>query len=274
MPDHEERNSHSGCKFFRELRSGKWGEWGRSIHVLFVTGYAHIVSQEIRGVEPAPLDIVGKPLGEREALIKFNKAIPKLNIVACSQVVVNIQVNSHGSSAGARLVPDSNTKPIEKAVRAEDRRWMELAIEESRRSVAEDNRVHPVVGVVIVKDGVLMAKAYRGQALGDHAEYYALERILDKDIVAGATVYTTLEPCTTRNHPKIPCAQRLCERKIERVVIGMLDPNPKIQGDGIRQLRNANIATELFPDDLVAIVEDLNRHFIRSQLDQNKDEPL
>src|SRR5687768_14278463 len=107
-----------------------------------------------------------------------------------------------------------------------DVEFMKLAIEEMRKSQDEsDDRVHPRVGVVVVKDDVVVG-AHRGEVkLGEHAEYTALERKLAEDIIAGATVYTTLEPCTTRNHPKVPCAERLVERRVARVFIGMLDPN-------------------------------------------------
>jgi Invertebrate-AID/APOBEC-deaminase len=76
-------------------------------------------------------------------------------------------------------------------------------------------------------------------------------------------VYTTLEPCTTRNHPKIPCAKRLIERKVGRVVVGMLDPDSRITGRGLQALRDANIAIDFFPSDLMAVVEELNREFTR-----------
>ena len=93
----------------------------------------------------------------------------------------------------------------------DDRHFALLAIEEARKSVAEDQRPHPKVGAVIVKNGKVLSKAHRGEKPKSHAEYVALEDKLPDDLVAGATVYTTLEPCTTRKHPKIPCAQRLID---------------------------------------------------------------
>lgn len=139
-----------------------------------------------------------------------------------------------------------------------------MAVEEARRSVGEDGRTHPKVGAVIVAGGQVLATAHRGEIAGCHAEYIALEHKLADKSVAGATVYTTLEPCTERNHPKIPCARRLVERKVKRVVIGSLDPNPLIRGRGQLILREANIITDFFPADLMAEVEELNRDFIRS----------
>ncbi len=146
----------------------------------------------------------------------------------------------------------------------EDRRFDRLALEEARKSIPEnDGRPHPLVGAVVVKDGKVLATAHRGEVAGNHAEYIALEKKLAEIAVAGATVYTTLEPCITRNHPKIPCANRLVERKVKRVVIGMLDPDPRITGRGQRRLREANIITDLFPHDLMTEVEEMNREFNR-----------
>jgi pyrimidine deaminase RibD-like protein len=152
----------------------------------------------------------------------------------------------------------------------DDRQFMELAIEEARKSTGEDGRSHPKVGAVIVKDGRVLAKAYRGEIPGCHAEYIALEKKLADQSLAGTTVYTTLEPCTSRNHPKIPCAIRLIERKVARVVIGILDPNPKISGRGQRALRKARIATDFFPHDLMEKIEELNREFTRHQESQEQ----
>jgi pyrimidine deaminase RibD-like protein/NTP pyrophosphatase (non-canonical NTP hydrolase) len=149
--------------------------------------------------------------------------------------------------------------------------FMRMAIDASRKCKGEDGRQHPKVGAVVVKDGQVLATSYRGElGEGEHAEFTALEKKLYEDILSGATVYTTLEPCTTRNHPKIPCADRLIERKVARVVIGMLDPNPTITGRGQRRLRDASIQTDLFPADLMAEVEELNREFTRYQRRQDE----
>jgi pyrimidine deaminase RibD-like protein len=143
---------------------------------------------------------------------------------------------------------------------------MRLAVRAARKSVDEDERAHPRVGVVVAKNGEILTVAHRGEtSAGDHAEFVALERKLAEDVVAGATVYTTLEPCTTRNHPKIPCVQRLIERHIGRVVIGMVDPDPRIRGEGIRRLERARIAVDKFPQELVEELLDLNRFFIKTK---------
>lgn len=145
-----------------------------------------------------------------------------------------------------------------------DRKYMEMAVAEARMSKGEDDRARPKVGAVVVKDGKVLATAHRGETgEGDHAEFGALEKKLAEEDVSGATVFTTLEPCTKRNWPKIPCVERLIERKVKRVVMGMLDPNREILGLGVWRLREANIITELFKSDFMSQLEDLNRDFVR-----------
>ena len=157
-------------------------------------------------------------------------------------------------------------QPDEAASNQMDEHFARMAIDEARLSVPEqDGRAHPKVGVVIVKDGRVLAKAHRGEFSKEHAEFIALERKLADISIAGATVYATLEPCTTRTHPKIPCAERLVERKVARVFIGMLDPNPDIRGRGQMILSDANIETQLFRQELMSQIIELNRDFIREQ---------
>jgi pyrimidine deaminase RibD-like protein len=167
-------------------------------------------------------------------------------------------------------VLETNASPSEKLLDshesgdADDWKFARRAIDQARKSIPElDGKVHPKVGAVVVKNGKVLSEAHRGELPQNHAEFVALEKKLADDAVFGATVYTTLEPCTTRNHPKIPCAERLIERKVARVVIGMLDPDRRIKGIGIQKLRSANIAIDFFPRDLMTEVEELNREFTR-----------
>jgi pyrimidine deaminase RibD-like protein/NTP pyrophosphatase (non-canonical NTP hydrolase) len=144
----------------------------------------------------------------------------------------------------------------------DDLKYMQLAIEQATQSKDEDDRVHPKVGAVVVKDNEVLAVAYRGEFQGEHAEFIALERKLPNAKLVGATVYTTLEPCTVRRYPKRPCAEWLASRKVGRVVVGTLDPNPLISGKGEMWLRERNIPVERFPTKQMAEIEELNRKFI------------
>jgi pyrimidine deaminase RibD-like protein len=140
---------------------------------------------------------------------------------------------------------------------------MKQAVEEAKLSKSEDGRLHPRVGAVIVTEGGKVVSAHRGKASkGAHAEFSALGE-LGLGEAAGATVFATLEPCTTRNHPKIPCAHRLVEQQVGAVFIAMLDPNPAICGRGIRWLRKHGVNVQLFPPDLTKQVEAMNADFIR-----------
>jgi pyrimidine deaminase RibD-like protein len=200
------------------------------------------------------LGVEARDVRRNQWLLEEDGLLEKSNL-AGSGVPTSALVKAYESNDG------TNTPTAE----SEDRRFARLAIEEARKSVPEnDGRPHPLVGAVVVKNGQVLATAHRGEAEGNHAEYIALEKRLADAAVAGATVYTTLEPCTTRNHPKIPCGDRLIERRVRRVVIGMLDPDPRITGRGQRKLRSANIITDFFPHDLMTEVEELNREFTRN----------
>ena len=97
-------------------------------------------------------------------------------------------------------------------------KWMRKAVDLAAQSISEPGRGDspPAVGAVIVKDGTELASAFRGQcAAGNHAEKCAIESARERDL-SGAVVYTTLEPCSRRNAPKIACAQRLIDQGVDK----------------------------------------------------------
>lgn len=149
-----------------------------------------------------------------------------------------------------------------KNVARSPRELMQLAVELASECVSEEGRVSPKVGAVVARDGVVLASAYRGEMKpGEHAEYTLLERKLHDIDLEGATLYSTLEPCTHRNHPKIACTDRVIARKLKRVVIGTLDPNARIRGLGELRMQDAGIEITRFEPDLVLQLRELNREF-------------
>ena len=140
--------------------------------------------------------------------------------------------------------------------------YMRLAVDEAKMSRVEDQRSHPKVGAVLVRDGTVLASAHRGEfGPGDHAEFTLFEKKLPNMALKGATLFTTLEPCTSRTTHK-PCANRVVERGITRVVMGILDPNPRVYSQGARKLRDHGIQVLYFTKDLRKEIEADNLSFI------------
>lgn len=122
-----------------------------------------------------------------------------------------------------------------------DSKYMLVAIELAKKGRGRTSP-NPCVGAVIVKDGVVVGKGYHRRAGTPHAEIHA---IADAGTVAcvGATIYVTLEPCNHIGRTP-PCSRAVLAAGIERVVIGMADPNPIAEG-GADFLRSQGLAVEL-----------------------------
>jgi len=147
---------------------------------------------------------------------------------------------------------------------AVDRKFCVLAVAEARKSIHEnDGRPHPYVGVVIVKDGKILATGFRGESgKGDHGEFCALKKVspdVDNVDLSHCTVYTTLEPCSERNPPKKSCTGRLINAKVARVVSGSADKDESVYGHS--SLVEAGIEIGFFQHDLMQELLVLNKAF-------------
>lgn len=119
-----------------------------------------------------------------------------------------------------------------------DEMYMERALKlaEKGRGTTTPN---PMVGAVIVKNGKVIGEGYHIRAGEGHAEVNAFRDAGDED-VSGATMYVTLEPCSHYGKTP-PCVDKIVEKRIGRVVVAALDPNPMVAGRGIQKIRDAGI---------------------------------
>jgi diaminohydroxyphosphoribosylaminopyrimidine deaminase / 5-amino-6-(5-phosphoribosylamino)uracil reductase len=130
-----------------------------------------------------------------------------------------------------------------------DRRWLRQAIELSRRCPPSPT-AFAVGAVVVADDGSVLATGYsrEGSPL-DHAEEAALAKLdLADPRLAGATIYSTLEPCAARASRPCPCAQLIIEAGLRRVVIAWLEPPVFAAGGGAGVLRAAGVTVVEVPD--------------------------
>lgn len=97
---------------------------------------------------------------------------------------------------------------------------------------------NPLVGAVIVKNGQIVGEGYHPAAGQPHAEVFALRGAGEQAI--GSTVYVNLEPCNHYGRTP-PCSEALIQARVARVVVGMVDPDPRVAGGGIARLREAGI---------------------------------
>ena len=122
-----------------------------------------------------------------------------------------------------------------------DLRYMRRAIRLAKGGAGWVNP-NPMVGAVLVKDGRIIGEGFHEFFGGNHAEVNALQGI-STEAATGSTLYVTLEPCS-HDGKTPPCVNLLIEKKISRVVIGMADPNPLVNGQGISALQHAGIRVE------------------------------
>ncbi len=120
---------------------------------------------------------------------------------------------------------------------AADSQWMARALQLAERGLYTTSP-NPRVGCVLVRDGKIVGEGWHQQAGEAHAEIHALQ--VAGVAARGATAYVTLEPCCHHGRTP-PCADALVAAGVVRVVVAVQDPNPKVAGQGVAQLRAAGI---------------------------------
>lgn len=117
---------------------------------------------------------------------------------------------------------------------------------------------NPLVGCVVVKDNVIISEGWHYKAGERHAEAQAINGLKDKKLLAGATLYVSLEPCNHYGRTP-PCAHLIADSGITKVVVGAKDANPVVNGSGIAYLQANGI--EVITDVLCHQAEALNKRF-------------
>ncbi len=158
------------------------------------------------------------------------------------------------------LDTQSDAPQQESPVTSFDRAMMQRCIELARRALGQ-TAPNPLVGSVIVQDGQIVGEGFHPGAGHPHAEVFALRDAGER--AKGATIYVNLEPCNHYGRTP-PCSEALVAAGVSTVLVGMVDPDPRVSGGGIERLRAAGIEV------VVGVEEDacrqLNEAFIHRVL--------
>ena len=153
------------------------------------------------------------------------------------------------------------TKPTNATPSQTDQQYMRRCLQLARCGLY-GAKPNPMVGAVIVSaDGRIIGEGYHAHCGQGHAEVnaFASVRPADEPLLAGATIYVSLEPCSHYGKTP-PCADLIIKKGVRRCVVGCVDPFARVQGRGIGKLRQAGIEVT------VGVLEDecreLNRRFI------------
>ena len=142
-----------------------------------------------------------------------------------------------------------------------DERFMRRCLQLAKNG-RQNAKPNPMVGAVIVsEDGRILGEGYHVRCGEGHAEVnaFASVRPEDEQLLAGATIYVSLEPCSHYGKTP-PCADLIVRKRVKRCVCGCVDPFAKVQGRGIQKIREAGIEVT------VGVLEkeclELNKRFI------------
>lgn len=123
----------------------------------------------------------------------------------------------------------------------EDEKYMHRCLQLAANG-RQNAKPNPMVGAVIVCDGRIIGEGYHVRCGEGHAEVNAFKSVAEKDgiLLSKSTLYVSLEPCSHYGRTP-PCADLIVNKGVKRVVVGCVDPFAKVQGRGIKKLRDAGI---------------------------------
>jgi diaminohydroxyphosphoribosylaminopyrimidine deaminase/5-amino-6-(5-phosphoribosylamino)uracil reductase len=136
--------------------------------------------------------------------------------------------------------------------------WMYRALQLAALGLGKA-QPNPLVGTVIVHNERIIGEGFHQQYGAPHAEVNAINTVENQELLKESTLYVNLEPCAHFGKTP-PCASLIIEKRIPKVVIGMKDPNEKVNGKGIKILREAGI--EVIENILHDECLRLNRRFV------------
>jgi diaminohydroxyphosphoribosylaminopyrimidine deaminase/5-amino-6-(5-phosphoribosylamino)uracil reductase len=142
-----------------------------------------------------------------------------------------------------------------------DEKFISYALNLAKKNLGK-TAPNPVVGCVIVKSGEIISTGVTAENGRPHAEKIAIEKIVDKKILEGATLYVTLEPCSHLGQTP-PCIDEIIKNKFEKVVIATQDPDERVNGAGIKKLREAGI--DVVCGILEKEAQEINRGFFKAK---------
>ena len=142
-----------------------------------------------------------------------------------------------------------------------DEKFMRAALKEAKKVLGQTSP-NPAVGAVLVINDRIVARGHHREAGRDHAEIECL-RDFGAPVPAGATLFVTLEPCSTAGRTA-PCTNAIISAGVKNVVVGAIDVNPRHSGEGIMQLRNAgvNVREGVLAEDCARLNEAFNQWIV------------
>lgn len=145
--------------------------------------------------------------------------------------------------------------------KARDETFMRAALNEAKKALGQTSP-NPAVGAVLVIGDRIVSRGHHRGAGRDHAEVECF-RNFAAPVPARATLYVTLEPCSTEGRTA-PCTDAILQVGVRNVVVGAIDVNPRHSGKGIAQLQNAGVSVRdgVLADDCAQINEGFNKWIV------------